>query len=248
MSRSTPWLQSRPAGGNPRVRLFCLPHAGGGAAAYRPWNAELPAYVQISSVLLPGRETRLSEPAYNQIDPLLDAMSRELRPWLDIPYAVFGHSMGALLAFEWARRLRRDGHSMPAWLFLSGRRAPDAPSDTRLLHSLADREFVEELTRRYNGIPPELQGDPALKEVFLPVLRADIAVVESYCFREDEPLDCPITVFAGMNDATVSWDQSLAWKRQTRQRFAMQVLPGGHFFPRRPMLQTIGSTLAELRV
>jgi medium-chain acyl-[acyl-carrier-protein] hydrolase len=182
------------------------------------------------------------------MEPLLDAMDRELRPWLDIPYAFFGHSMGALLAFEWARRLRRDGHSMPAWLFLSGRRAPDAPSDTRLLHSLADREFVEELTRRYNGIPPELQGDPALKEVFLPVLRADIAVVESYCFREDEPLDCPITVFAGMNDATVSWDQSLAWKRQTRQRFAMQVLPGGHFFPRRPMLQTIGSTLAELRV
>ena len=248
MDRSTPWLQSRPAGGNPRVRLFCLPHAGGGATAYRSWNAELPPFVQICPVQLPGRETRLSEPLYTRMEPLLDAMDRELRPWLDIPYAFFGHSMGALLAFEWARRLRRDGHSMPAWLFLSGRRAPDAPSDTRLLHSLADREFVEELTRLYDGIPPELLGDPALKEVFLPILRADIAVVESYCFREDEPLDCPITVFAGMNDATVSWDQSLAWKRQTRQRFAMQVLPGGHFFPRRPMLQTIGSTLAELRV
>ena len=246
MNRSTRWLATRPASETPRVRLFCLPHAGGGATAYRSWTAELPAFVQICPVLLPGRETRLSELFYTQIDPLVDAMYRELRPWLEIPYAIFGHSMGALLAFEWVRRLRRDGYPMPAWLFLSGRRAPDAPGDDRLLHQLPDHEFVAELTRLYDGIPLEFLENAALKEVFLPILRADIALVESYRFRDDEPLDCPITVFSGVNDVSVSWDELLEWKRHTSRRFTMQVLPGGHFFPQRPLLQTISATLAEL--
>jgi medium-chain acyl-[acyl-carrier-protein] hydrolase len=247
LDRVTPWLQFRPAAGNQRLRLFCLPHAGGGATTYHSWTAELPAFVQLCPVLLPGRETRLSEALYTQIDPLLGALDRELRPWLDIPYAVFGHSMGALLAFAWVRILQREGASMPVWLFLSGRRAPDTPGDTNLLHALPDGEFVKELTRRYNGIPQEVSENEALMEVFLPILRADIAVVESYRFQEDEPLDCPITVFSGIDDASVSWDKLLAWKRHTSQRFAMQVLPGGHFYPQRPLLQTISATLAELR-
>lgn len=226
------------------MRLFCLPHAGGGATAFHAWSAELPAFVQICPVILPGRETRLSEPLYTGMDSLLEAIDRELRPWLDIPYAVFGHSMGALLAFEWVRRLRRERASMPVWLFLSGRRAPDAPGDSNLLHSLPDRDLVKELTRLYDGIPQEFLGNETLMEVFLPILRANIAVVESYRFQEDEPLDCPITVFSGMNDASVTWDQLLAWKRHTSQRrFAIQILPGGHFYPQRPLLQMISATL-----
>lgn len=229
------------------MRLFCLPHAGGGAAAFHSWTPELPAFVQICPVLLPGRETRLSEPLCTQLDPLVDAMDGELRPWLDTPYAVFGHSMGALLAFEWVRRLQREGASMPAWLFLSGRRGPDAPGDANSLHSLPDYELVNELARLYNGIPPEFLGNETLMEVFLPILRADIAVVESYSFHEDKPLDCPITVFSGMNDESVSWDQLLAWKRHTSQRrFAIQILPGGHFYPQLPLLRTISATLADL--
>lgn len=195
---------------------------------------------------MPGREMRLSEALYTRIDPLVEAMDRELRPWLDIPFAVFGHSMGALLAFEWMRKLRRDGASMPVWLFLSGRRAPDAPDDSHLLHPLPDDEFVKELTRIYDGIPQEFLADKALLEVFLPILRADIAVVESYRFHEDEPLDCPITVFSGVNDSSVSWNQLQAWKRHTHRRFSMQVLPGGHFYSQRPLLQAISATLAGL--
>jgi medium-chain acyl-[acyl-carrier-protein] hydrolase len=182
------------------------------------------------------------------MEPMVDAMARELRPWLDTPYVVFGHSMGALLAFEWVRKLQRSGHPMPAWLFLSGHRAPDMPGDTRLLHSLSDREFVAELTRLYRGIPDGLLLEAEFMEVFLPILRADIAVVESYRFQEDEPLDCPITVFAGSQDTNVSWDQLLAWKRQTRRRFAAQIFPGGHFYPHPPLLQAISATLAELHL
>ena len=228
------------------MRLFCLPYAGGGATAFRSWVAKLPAVVQLCPVQLPGREMRLSETLCTRLNPLVDAMDRELRPWLDIPYAVFGHSMGALLAFEWVRKLQRDGTSLPTWLFLSGRRAPDMPGDAVLPDSLSDREFVEELTRRYNGIPQEFLENDALMEVFLPILRADISVVESYRFQEGEPLDCPITVFAGTKDGSVNLDQLLAWKRQTRCRFAMQVLPGGHFYPQLPLLQTISATLTEL--
>lgn len=239
-------MKCRPVDGHPRMRLFCLPHAGGGATAFHSWNAALPAPVQIASVLLPGRETRLSEPLYTQMDALIDAMDRELRPWLDIPYAVFGHSMGALLAFEWARRLQRDGLSMPAWLFLSGRRAPDSPDDTSLLHSLPDREFIEVVTRLYDGIPDEFLQNAEFMEVILPILRADVSVVESFRFRESEPLDCPMTVFAGKKDASVGWGELLAWKRQTRRRFSVQLLPGGHFYPQRPLLQAISATLAGL--
>ncbi|MGD0939057.1 MAG: thioesterase domain-containing protein [Terracidiphilus sp.] len=229
------------------MRLFCLPHAGGGAITYHSWVAKLPAFVQPCSVLLPGRETRLSEVLFTQFDTLLDAMDRELRPWLDIPFAVFGHSMGALLAFEWVRKLQRDGAAMPAWLFLSGRRAPDTPDDNHLLHPLPDSEFVKQLARVYDGIPQEFLENEALLEVFLPILRADIAVVESYRFQEGEPLDCPMTVFSGINDTSINWNQLRAWQRQThRRRFAMQVFPGGHFYPHGPLLQSISATLTQL--
>ena len=176
--------------------------------------------MQVCSVILPGREKRHSERLYTQIEPMADAIARELKPWLDMPYAVFGHSMGALLAVEWMRRVQHEKCSMPAWLFLSGRRAPNVEGDTSLLHSLPDDEFLKELKHRYEGVSEEIMRTPELVEFYLPILRADISVVESYRFREDEPLDCPITVFAGMNDPSITWDQMFAWKRQTRRRFA----------------------------
>jgi medium-chain acyl-[acyl-carrier-protein] hydrolase len=245
LNRKTLWLECRRTTTPPRLRLFCLPHAGGSSAAFSSWHTGLPVCVQVCSVILPGREKRHSEPLYTQIEPVADAIARELKPWLDMPYAVFGHSMGALLAFEWMRRAQHERCTMPAWLFLSGRRAPDVEGDTSLLHSLPDDEFLKELKRRYEGMSEEILRTPELVEFYRPILRADISVVESYRFQEDGPLDCPITVFAGMNDASTTMDQMFAWKRQTRRRFAVQLLPGGHFYPKEPLLQTISATLAE---
>jgi medium-chain acyl-[acyl-carrier-protein] hydrolase len=182
------------------------------------------------------------------MDLLVDAMATALRPCLDIPYAIFGHSMGALLAFEWARRLQRGGLPMPSWIFLSGRRAPDLMDHVTPMHSLSDRDFVDVLTRRYNGIPEEFLTNADLMNLFLPILRADVSVVESYCFQEDEPINSPITVFAGAQDSSVTSDQLLAWKRHTGRHFAMQIVPGGHFYPHNPLLQTISSTLTRLLV
>jgi medium-chain acyl-[acyl-carrier-protein] hydrolase len=247
LTKNQLWLQCRPAAEPPKMRLFCLPHAGGGATAFRLWHAALPASIQVCPILLPGREMRRSEPAHTSLNTLVDAIAGELLPWLDMPYAIFGHSMGSLLAFEWVRRLQHRGHAMPSWLFLSGRRAPDSPHDGRPpLHPLPDPEFLEQLVDIYQGIPQEILREPELMNLFLPILRADIAVVESYNFQEDEPLDCPMTVFAGSKDASVNWDQLLAWNRQTRRSFAVELLPGGHFYPHEPLLRTISATLAGL--
>ena len=228
------------------MRLLCLPHAGSGITPFRAWNAGLPEVVQVCSVLLPGRERRSQESLFTEFEPLVDTIDRELRPWLDLPYAVFGHSMGALLAFEWVRRLRNQGQAPPAWLFLSGRRAPEIFPDPIQLHSLPDAQFLSELSRLYQGIPQEFLGDPDFMEVFLPILRADIAVVESYRFRTEEPLSCPMTVFAGVSDPSVTWEQMLAWKQHTRGRFSIRVLPGGHFYPQESLLQTISAALTAL--
>jgi len=228
------------------VRLFCLPHAGGGASAFHSWQTVLPALVQVCPIRLPGGATRFSEPPYTELDPLVDAIAQELRPWLDIPYGIFGHSMGALLAFEWARRLQHEGRSMPVWLFLSGRRAPDIKDSAGPLHTLADDAFVEELNSRYQGLPREFLESPELMEVFLPILRADIAVVESYEFKEDEPLNCPMTVSAGIGDVSTTYDQLLAWARHTRAGFTAQLFPGGHFYSESPLLRSISATLTEL--
>ena len=230
----------------PRVRLFCLPHAGGGASAFHSWQTALSAQVQVCPIQLPGRETRFSEPPYAELDSLVGAIAQELRPWLDIPYAVFGHSMGALLAFEWTRSLQQEGYSMPARLFLSGRRAPDIQDDAGPLHTLPDHEFVEELNCRYQGMPQEFLQNPELMEVFLPILRADIAVVESYQFKEGAPLNCPMTVSAGIGDASTSYDQLLAWARHTRAGFTAQLFPGGDFYPEGPLPGSISASLTTM--
>jgi surfactin synthase thioesterase subunit len=196
--------------------------------------------------LLPGRETRYSEPPIADFDQLADILVGELKQHLDIPYAVFGHSMGSLLAFECVRGLTRAGSPSPLWLFVSGRRAPDAAPDPDLLHTLPDSEFVDRLNRIYKGIPEELLNNPEVLEIFLPTLRADVSVVETHHFEELDPLECPISAFAGEADTSVTWQQLLAWKRQTRGHFAAHIFPGGHFYPREPLLQSIAATLGKL--
>jgi len=246
LDRKSPWLLCRPMPAPARLRLFCMPHAGGGAAEYHAWSASLPASVQICPILLPGRDTRFSEQHYTDFDRLTDVLVGELQPHLDLPYVVFGHSMGALLAFECVRRLQRSGSPAPLWLFVSGRRAPDSAPDPERLHALPDAEFLDRLNRIYKGIPQELLNNPEILEIFLPTLRADVSVVESYRFEEHEPLDCPIGAFAGEADSSVAWQQLLAWKRQTKGQFAAHIFPGGHFYPREPLLRSMASTLSKL--
>lgn len=234
----------RPSAG--ALRLFCLPHAGGSAAAFRRWSDELPADVEVVGVQLPGRGARRGEPAHPDMRALATRLARELRGWDDRPFALFGHSMGALLAFEVARELRRWRRTDPEHLLVSALGAPHRDFQRRRdLHRASDEEIVDDL-RRQGGIPSQLLERRDLLDAALPALRADLAACETYAYAEDTPLECPVTAFGGRDDEMVDRSDLLAWRDLTTGRFSLRMLPGGHFYHEaRPvaLLSVIGRLL-----
>ena len=215
-----------------RLRLFCFPYAGAGASAYRTWAGFVPETVEVRSVQLPGRESRLREACLTAMPALVDDVTAAIRPLLDRPFALFGHSLGALLAFETARRLASVSGAEPAHLFASGRRAPHLPARSRPIADLEPGAFLEEIRRRYDGVPREILDEPDLLALLLPALRADIKLIESYRYEVAAPLECPITVYGGVDDLEARDDELSAWRVHTRGAFAVRMFPGSHFFIR----------------
>lgn len=210
------------------LRLFCLPHAGGGASAYVPWAQQMPADIEVCAVQLPGRETRLDETAFTRMLKLIDALEAGLLPYLDRPFALFGHSMGALTGYELSRRLQARG-VQPVRLFVSAHRAPHLPDRDNPVHALPEPEFLDEL-RRLNGTPEDVFRDDELREMVVPALRADFELCETYDHRAADPLDCPITALGGLADENVSREELDAWAAHTRADFAVRMFPGDHFY------------------
>lgn len=213
----------------PRLRLFCFPHAGGGTLVYRPWAQHLPGDLEVVAVRLPGRETRFGEPVPGRIQDLAVAAVRAVTPLLDKPYAVFGHSMGALLAFEACQALRRSGLPGPARLLVSGRPAPHVPLRHAPVHAAPSAELVARL-RDYAGTRSEVLNDPSALGPFISLLRSDLAISETYKYVPQPPLDCPISVFGGTNDHFATEADLTAWHLHTAAGFRVQRFPGGHFF------------------
>ncbi|HLF29142.1 MAG TPA: alpha/beta fold hydrolase [Anaerolineae bacterium] len=213
-----------------RLRLFCCPAAGSGPATFREWPAALPAQVEVCMVQLPGRERRLREAPYRQLSMLVEDLGEALHPYLDLPFAFFGHSLGALISFELARYLTREHALQPVHLFVAGRRAPHLLDPDSPLHQLPDSALVAEVQRRYEGIPEVIRQDDDLMQLFLPILRADFAVIETYAYANEDPLECSITAYGGLQDSRTSLDSLSAWRDQTRGNFTMRLFPGGHFF------------------
>ena len=212
------------------LRLWCFPYAGAGAAAWHPWAAPLAGVADLVAIRLPGRENRLMEAPATRIEPLADALAAEIAPYSHEPYALCGHSLGALLAYETARRLRSAGRPAPVALIASGARAPHCPRNEPNLHGLPDDAFIGEVDRRYQGIPKELLANREFLDLFLPALRGDLAVFENYQHEPDEPLASPLLSMGGTEDPRVSRDQTLAWREQTSGEFEAEFFPGGHFF------------------
>jgi medium-chain acyl-[acyl-carrier-protein] hydrolase len=210
-----------------RVRLLCLPHAGGGASVYRAWGAGLPADIAVCPIQLPGRESRLHEQPYRQIPPLVTDLASVLDEVVQ-PYALFGHSMGAIVAFELVREIRKRGAPAPVHLFVSGRHAPQLPDPHPGLRNLPVDQLAGVL-RAFGGTPEEVLADLGLLEVIAPLLRADFCVNETYRYVEQRPLDVPVTAFVGASDPRASTAQVAAWGEQTTRSFRTYVLPGGHF-------------------
>ncbi|MGC2474874.1 MAG: alpha/beta fold hydrolase, partial [Candidatus Sulfotelmatobacter sp.] len=227
MPRS-PWLvwpQPRSAA---RFQLVCIPYAGGSAYIFNDWPKHLPESVQVCAIQLPGRARRIKEPAFTQLSAIVPPLTKALLPHLGSRFALFGHSMGALISFEVIRELRRVHRLKALHLFVSGCYAPHIP-DPNPLYPLPDHQFIEEL-KRLQGVPPAELDNSELVQLMLPTLRADCLVTETYSHQEDLPLDCPITVFGGTEDTIAKEDDLAEWQKHTNSRFSKHIFPGKHFF------------------
>jgi medium-chain acyl-[acyl-carrier-protein] hydrolase len=219
-------------------RLFCFPYAGGSAAVYRDWHGGPLAGCEVCPVQMPGRERRINERPFERMRRLAAALADNLPQ--DKPFALFGHSLGALLAFEVARELRRRGAAAPFHLFVSGAPAPQRCPNKPPRFTLDRDAFIAEI-RKLGGTPDEAFASEELLSVVLPILRADFAVIDTYVYASEPPLPCPITAFAGTRDDEVDQFEVMDWRAQTRGAFDLQIFPGDHFF-----LKESGPRLREI--
>jgi medium-chain acyl-[acyl-carrier-protein] hydrolase len=242
LSLWVPALRSEPGAS---IRLITFPYAGGGTPVFRPWLELLPANIELRTVQLPGRGPRFREKHILDLAVAIDALEAVLLPLLDRPCAFFGHSVGALLAFEMARRLAGRGLT-PAHLFLSGKNAPHFPDSLVPLHQLPDPLFLGKL-RELNGMAEAVLDSPELLELLLPVIRSDFTVLETYSYRPSAlPLSCPITVLGGDQDPRTLKGGLNAWREQTAANFNLTMFGGDHFFIDKVRPELIKIILREL--
>ena len=225
----TPWLAYHKSNARAAVRLFCFPYAGSGALIYRAWQNELPKIVEVCPVQLPGRGGRIMESPYTNLSQLVEDAMQVLLPYLDTPFAFFGHSMGALVSFELARRLRARHGLEPIHLFASGRAAPHLPPREPPSYNLPEPEFIEKL-RTLNGTPREVLEHPELMQLVAPIVRADFEAIQTYAYTPGAPFNFPLTVFGGLQDFEITREELEGWREHAGASFKLRMLPGDHFF------------------
>ncbi len=228
--------------------LFCFPPAGGSSALYRAWGQGLGPELRVLALELPGREARFSETAFTNMDALLDELLPELlrQRTPGRPFAFFGHSMGASIAFELTRRMRAEYHELPLALLLSARKAPQRPERFPFLHDLSDADFIEGL-RAYGGTPEAVLADEELmNDVVVPLLRADFTLFETKAYQPAVPLPVPFFVFGGAEDPRAIRDELQAWRVHAGDDFQLRILPGGHFYLREHEAETLAAVGAAL--
>jgi medium-chain acyl-[acyl-carrier-protein] hydrolase len=212
-----------------RIQLFCFPYAGGSARVFWDWRNKLPGYVEVCAIELPGRGARLMDPLCTRISTLVDDAIPQILAKRNKPFVLFGHSLGALIAFEIARRLKKGSGIEPLGLIVSGHRAPHLSRTRVPMHVLPESQFLQRL-RAYNGTPDEVLQDAGIMEIMLPILRADFTAAETYSFQMQTTLSCPLTAYGGWQDADVGIDELCAWKDHTSGQFILRVFKGDHFF------------------
>ncbi|OIK05260.1 thioesterase II family protein [Streptomyces monashensis] len=227
------WLRRFTTAAGKGPRLVCFPHAGGSATAYTSLTRTLPADFDVVCVQYPGRQDRYGEAPFTALGPLVEAVAGELARELAVdpgrPYALFGHSMGALVAYETARLLAGGELPSPRRLFLSGRGAPGPGGSAARPHPHDDADVLAEM-RRLGGTDQDMLDNPEVLEMVLPALRADYRALGTYRWRAGEPLATAITALVGDRDPVVTVQEALAWREHTSGGFALKVFPGGHFY------------------
>jgi medium-chain acyl-[acyl-carrier-protein] hydrolase len=214
---------------DPRVRLLCLPYAGGTAGVYRPWADILPPDVEVHAVQMPGREWRIKEAPARRVEAVVEPLLEVVAGLADRPLALFGHSLGALISFELVRAMRRAGMDEPAHLFVSAHRAPQLEPIEPRLHDASDETFMDSL-RNLQGTPEELLANEELMALLLPALRADFEIADMYEYVPEPPLSCPVSAFGGVADVVTPRERLEPWGELTDGPFKLRMLPGGHFF------------------
>ncbi len=241
VSTTSRWLVAIKPNPRARLRLFLFPYAGGGAHTYREWGDALPPYVEAFALQYPGRGARILEPAFTRLSPLVEKITDELLPYMDKPYTFFGHSMGALVGFEVARKLRREHGLAPGYLFVSGCNSPQDRQNESRYSLLPENELIDELTR-FDGAPKEVLENRELMNLMLPTIRADFAVCEDYSYASDSLLSCPIIAVGGIDDHETSRTRLELWRNETDSYFELKMFEGGHFFinsAHKPLLQFV---------
>lgn len=241
----SPWFQGLSRSDSPALRLFCFPFAGGNAQMYRSWQRWLPHNLEIQLVHLPGRGIRIGEPPLRRLSALVAELADHMDRGSTVPYAFYGHSMGALTSFELARELSRRGKPGPEHLFVSGRRAPHIPATKAPIFDRSDEEFILEL-KTLNGTPQDVLDNPELMEIFIDVLRADFEAVDTYEYLPEPPLSCPITVYGGLEDEDVPMESCYAWQKHTALHCKVRMLAGDHFFVRNPTSEFTSAFSSDL--
>jgi surfactin synthase thioesterase subunit len=239
------WLSFRREIAQARLRLFCFPFGGGGASIFARWQAGMPDGVEVCPLQPPGRENRLAEAPVTRTPQMVSLLADVLSPYLDLPFALFGHSVGALTAFELARQLRRQGLRSPEWLFVGGHPAPDLPRRRPYVSHLERTEFVMAMRDQFE-VEPALLDAEELMEMIFPALRADYELVETYNYQDEPPLAVPISAFGGSRDPEATAEELLAWRRQTTGPFRSEILEGNHMFINSSRESIVGEVAHDL--
>ncbi len=246
MSTNTKWLSCYKPKPKAKLRLFCFPYAGGGSSVFRTWSDNLPDWVEVCPVQLPGRENRILEKPFHQIVDLVPSIAQAIKPYLGLPFALFGHSMGAWIAFELAHHLHKNFDLLTQHLFVSGRFSPQI-ADKKTLHKLPDKEFRENL-EMYGGTPKAVLESDELMELLRPILRADFSICETYVYQQNSPLTCPISVFGATADHFVDSDKLIEWQKETLKNFRVEIFNGDHFFLRNYQKELLTSITKDLEM
>jgi acyl transferase domain-containing protein/surfactin synthase thioesterase subunit len=242
------WFKFSQRNSKPLFRLFCFSHAGSGASAFNSWSDKFPAEIEVCPIQLPARENRIKEAPFTRLQPLIQTLTPLIEPYLDLPFAFFGHSMGGLISFELARELRRRNWQTPACLFVGACCAPHIPDLELPIHPLPEPKFIDVISS-YNGVPESILKNLKLMQMFIPTLRADLEVLETYFHTREELLESPIYAFGGFKDSKVSPVQIAAWEQETKAKFSLKMFDDDHFFVRGKedeIIATIKAAIAEL--
>lgn len=246
MPEQNPWFDIPSPRPDARLRLICLPYAGAGSTLFNTWQDRLPDSIELCTVQMPGRARRISEPAATRMSDLVRDLSLACYAFQSTPFAFYGHSMGAWIAFELSRLLYRMGAKPPLHLFVAGQRAPQLPAEETPVYDLPDAAFKRQLLD-YAGTPVELINNDELMRILMPALRADFEICDTYQYQPSDPLPCPITALGGYQDPTCEHRQLEAWRDQTSVGFNCRMFQGEHFFlhtAETKLLEFLGDQLA----